>query len=115
MKLHGMSQTVGFFASIGLGAFWAYLVSIIEVVGGILLIAGYLIQIAGTLLAVVMTVAIIRVTGPIGFEMSFTPLLLGIGALTVAISGCGKYSICNMFHRKNCTTCEDSGKCGCQH
>jgi uncharacterized membrane protein YphA (DoxX/SURF4 family) len=39
-KLSDMPSTVGFFASLGLGAFFAWLVALVELLGGVSLILG---------------------------------------------------------------------------
>jgi putative oxidoreductase len=114
-KLSNMQQTIQFFGMIGFGAFWAWLVSLVEVIGGVLLVVGYATQIAGILLFITMAVAVEKIFGQAGFMGSLGAIMLGVSALVIAISGCGKYSICGMAHGKNCTTCKADGMCGCQH
>ncbi|MDB4984655.1 MAG: DoxX family protein [Patescibacteria group bacterium] len=112
-KLNDMHGTIAFFASLGFGAFFAWLVAIIEILGGASLILGLWSKFFSFLLAITMIVAIIKVTGPVGIEMSFAPLLLLSVAIAVLFSGCGAYSICRFGHR-NCNECAD-GTCGCAH
>ncbi len=115
MKFADMSQTVMWFGSIGLGAFWAWVAALVEFIGGIMIVAGIGTQIAGILLAITMIVAITKVTGQNGFMMSLTPIMLGVSSLVIALSGCGKYSACGMMHGKDCTNCKENSKCNCQH
>lgn len=115
MKLSDMSMTVQFFGMIGFGAFWAWVVSLTELVAGIAMVIGFGTQIAGLLLFITMTVATIKMFGQAGFMGSLGPIMLGISSLSIALSGCGKHSVCNMMHGKNCGTCKDGGKCVCQH
>lgn len=94
-KLTNMDATVGFFASLGLAAFFAYVVALIEFLGGIALLVGYYTQVAGWLLAVVMFFAIILVKGKAGFVGGYEfDLLLLLSSLGMAFIGSGKYSLC---------------------
>ena len=115
LKFHDMAQTIGFFAGLGLGAFWAYLVTIVEFVGGIFMVIGLFTQLIGFLFTIIMIVAIAKVTGHGGFAASLTPIMIGVTSLALAISGCGRYSTCGMMHGKDCTSCKADGKCSCQH
>lgn len=115
MKLANMEQTIGFFAMMGFGTFWAYVVAIIELVGGILMVVGYGTRIAGLLLGIIMIIAIVKVHAAQGFGMVMGPLMIAASALAISVSGCGKYSVCGMCHGKNCNDCKEGGKCVCQH
>ncbi len=116
-KLQGMEGTIGFFKSIGLGAFMAYAVALIEFLGGLSMILGIGTAVFGVLLAVVMVGAIFTVkskgglTGPGGFELDLA--LLGM-ALGIAMSGPGRFRICG---GKTCAciggVCKDGCGCGC--
>src|SRR3989344_6474550 len=57
VKLSDMSGTVGFFASLGFAPFWAYLVTGVELVGGLMVLFGVQARVAAAFLAVVMLVA----------------------------------------------------------
>ena len=114
-KLAHMTPTIGYFASIGFGAFFAYLVAILEFAGGIGLIIGWWTRFFSLSLAIIMVFAIILATRHMGFMGSETPLLLIAGTLTVFLSGCGKYSMCAKMHGARCAACKADGKCECQH
>lgn len=112
MKLSSMEGTIGFFASLGIGAFFAWLVAIIETVGGIALVLGVFSKIFGALLAIIMIVAIIKVKLPFGFMALELELMLLVTAITTLFNGCGKYSVCRLFH-KNCSQCKGGHSCMC--
>lgn len=114
-KLADMNQTVAMFSTMGFTAFWAWVASLTEFIGGIMLVVGIGTQIAGILLLITMAVAVIKVTGPNGFMMSMSPIALGAAALAIGLSGCGRYSGCKMMHSKDCAACKENGTCGCQH
>ncbi|WP_028782367.1 DoxX family protein [Thalassobacillus devorans] len=63
----GIGNTVGFFDSIGVPGFLAYVVATIELVGGIALILGLGTKIAASLFAVIMLGAIFTVKLSAGF------------------------------------------------
>jgi putative oxidoreductase len=98
----GMDGVAGFFASLGIpaAALVAWIVMIVELVGGILLIVGFLTQIVGILLALDMLGAIIFAflgrgapfieQGSISWEKE---LIFGIAALCIALAGPGAWSV----------------------
>jgi putative oxidoreductase len=102
----GMDGVGGFFGSLGIPApgLMAWIVTIVEVVGGILLIIGFLTQIAGILLALDMLGVIIFAyfgqgtplldRGVISWEME---LVFGIGALCIALAGPGAWAVDDML------------------
>lgn len=63
----GITNTVGFFDSIGIPGVLAYVVAIIELVGGIIIILGFGTRIVSILFALIMLGAIITVKFPLGF------------------------------------------------
>jgi uncharacterized membrane protein YphA (DoxX/SURF4 family) len=63
----GIENTAGWFASIGLPSFLAYLVAAIELAGGIALIIGLGTRIVAALLAIIMLGAILKVKLGAGF------------------------------------------------
>lgn len=63
----GISGTVGWFSSIGLPGFLAYVIAIIEVAGGIAMILGIGTRIVAALFALVMLGAIFMVKISVGF------------------------------------------------
>ena len=62
----GITNTVGFFDSIGIPGFMAYVIALIELIGGIALILGIGTQIVSVLFAVIMLGAIFTVKLPAG-------------------------------------------------
>ncbi len=93
-KLGNMDGTISFFASIGFPAFLAYLVALVEFLGGIAVLLGVYLTYAGTLLAIVMLVAIVVVKSSKGFVggFEFDVVLLAL-ALAIPALGAGKYAV----------------------
>ena len=109
--LHGAQKTfeqtfagvTGFFESLGipLAAVAAPAVSLLELVGGVLLIIGAVTRIVALLLAINMVVAVAAVHIAAGFFVAdggyeFV-LLLGAVALVIALLGAGKFSVDEML------------------
>lgn len=113
-KLSNMEGTVAFFGSLGLGAFLAWAVALVETVGGLSLIIGYLSKFFATALAIIMIVAIFKVKISMGFAATEIDLMLLVTTLAVLFSGCGKYSVCRYCHN-GCADCSANGSCGCGH
>jgi putative oxidoreductase len=102
----GMDGVAGFFASLGIPAasLVAWIVMIVELVGGILLIIGFLTQIVGILLALDMLGAIIFAylgrgapfieNGAISWERE---LVFGVAALCLALAGPGAWAVDDML------------------
>lgn len=103
-KLTGIEGVVGFFGNIGIPmpGIMAWVVAIVEFVGGIMVLVGYRVQIPGVLLAIVMLVAIITVK--LGadnvFQSMRLELMLLLASLYIATSGSGKYSIDDSMGKK---------------
>ncbi|MFJ7952885.1 DoxX family protein [Lysinibacillus sp. NPDC096418] len=103
----GISNIAGYFDSIGIPGFMAYLVAIIELIGGIAIILGFATRLVGALLTIVMVVAIftaklsvgfIGADGLAGYEFD---LALGAIALYFALSGASDYSLdAKLFNKK---------------
>jgi len=96
-KFGNMDQTIGFFGSLGLPSVVAYLVAIVELLGGIAMIVGFYTTTFGFLLSIVMVGAIFLVkigkmdAGLIGgYELELTLLA---ASLAVALVGAGKFSV----------------------
>lgn len=99
----GVDGVAGFFASIGIPAagLVAWIVTIVELVGGAFLIVGFLTQIVGILLALDMLGAIIFAylgrgspfLNESGFMSWEKELVFGIAALCLALAGPGAWSI----------------------
>lgn len=98
----GIENTVGFFESLGILGFLAYIVAIIELVGGIMLILGLKTKFVGALLVIIMAVAIFKVKLAAGFMGNGKmagyefDLLLLTASLFFAL---GEDSIASLDHR----------------
>lgn len=95
----GIGGVSGFFASVGVPApqLAAVVVSLLETVGGLALIAGVLTRVVGLLLAVDMIAALLLVHRPNGFFAGNggieLVLLLGAAALALALTGPGALAL----------------------
>ena len=89
-----LDQTIGFFSTLGLSAFFVYLVAAVELLGGLAMLFGAWTKWAGYLLAIDMFFAIVLVKGSAGFlggyEFELTLLLTALG---VAFMGPGLCSL----------------------
>ncbi|MGG3806165.1 DoxX family protein [Metabacillus fastidiosus] len=63
----GIENTVGFFESLGLPGFTAYMVALIELIGGIAVILGLGTRIISILFVIILAVAIVKVKLAAGF------------------------------------------------
>jgi uncharacterized membrane protein YphA (DoxX/SURF4 family) len=89
----GIVNTSRWFDSLGLPGILAYGVALLEVLGGIALMAGLATRLLSALYIIVMTVAIYKVKfagGFLGFELELTFLVISLALL---ISGGGIYSV----------------------
>ena len=90
------SGTGGFFSSIGLPSEMAPLIGLLELMGGVLLIAGILTRVAASLVAIEMLTIMVYVkklqsfSGKNGLELE---LLIFVVLLTVIVLGPGRISI----------------------
>ncbi len=95
-KLGSMDQTIGFFAQIGVPVFLAWLISLGEFVGGILLILGLYTRVAAIWLGLIMFGAISLVHlknglfGPGGYEYPLT--MLAVQVVLIMLGG-GNWSV----------------------
>lgn len=96
-KLTGIDGVIGFFGGIGipLPSIMAWVVAIVEFVGGIMVLVGFRIQIPALLLAITMLVAIL--TTKLGVDNMFQSmrleLILMLVSLALMTMGSGKYSV----------------------
>ncbi len=93
LKWQDMPSTIGFFATLGFAPFWAYLVSTIELLGGLALIVGVLTKWSGWLLAIIMFVAIYSVSGQGGFDSYSSNLVLLATSAALALLPPGHYAV----------------------
>ena len=106
MKLFGgIEGTTTFFANLGipLAGFFAYIVGMVEFVGGILLILGVIVKISSLVLLIDMVIATLLVHLPKGFLISnggaeFTLSLIA-GLVALLILGEGKLSLQKVFKK----------------
>lgn len=63
----GIENTVGFFESLGLPGFSAYIVALVELVGGIAMVLGVGTRVVSILFAIVLAVAVVKVKLAGGF------------------------------------------------
>ena len=80
----GMLAGLGFGVTAGL---FAWLVALIEFVGGIAILAGWQTRIFALLLAIIMVVAIVMVKLPTGFAAATSDIVLLGVSLTLAFAG----------------------------
>ncbi|OAJ73899.1 oxidoreductase [Brevibacillus sp. SKDU10] len=94
----GIENIVGFFESIGLPGFLAYVVGTIELVGGILLILGLGTRVISFLLMVIMVGATLKVKLAAGFIGGYElDLALFAMALYLALSGSSMAAVDNLL------------------
>lgn len=102
-KLQNTTGVIGFFGSLGFSPMMAYIVIIVELLGGLFILLGFFVRPVGILLAVVMATAISSVhlkNGLLaqgGYEFPLTLLLI---SLAVSAAGAGRYSL-PRFIKKN--------------
>jgi putative oxidoreductase len=95
----GFHGVAGMFGHMGipLPLFFAVVVSLVEFVGGILLIAGIAVQVSAALIAIDMSVAILKAHLPHGFWAKNDgfewPLMLLASAVCLALAGGGAWSL----------------------
>lgn len=105
-KLTDMEGTIAFFGSLGLGVFFAWLVAIVETVGGAFMLLGLWTCLAGSALAVTMVMAIILVKSKMGFPAIEIDIAMLAAALAVVVMGSGKYGL-----NKCCKMCMNKSSC----
>lgn len=111
MKLMDMGATAGFLHSVmpvsmGIATVLAWILALVETLGGLAMVLGVYTHIAGWLLAVVMLVAFIFVKSKMPFVAGEIDLMLLVTSLGIAIGGPGKLALCAGCGKM-------SGKCAC--
>jgi len=100
---YGLAGTAGFFEGLGFrpGRVFATVASASEVAGGLLLALGLLGPVGPALMLAVMIVAMISVHWPNGLFAATNgvevPLLYATGAVALALTGPGRYSLDGLF------------------
>lgn len=103
----GIPTVGGFFGSVGIPAplFFAYVVTWVEILGGIALILGFLTNLAAVLLAIEMAVALFFVHLPSGFyvnEGGYEFVLLLLAAIvTIGLVGPGRWALDEKFVKRS--------------
>lgn len=94
-KLTGIEGTTEFFGSLGIpmAGIMAWVVGLIEFVGGLMVLTGFKITIPSLLLAIIMVVALLTTKLGGEFRAARLDLLLLFVTLALAIIGSGKYSL----------------------
>ena len=93
-KITGMEGTIGFIGSLGFPAFFAYLVTAFEFLGGLAVLLGVFTRWGAAAIAIVMVFAIILVKFKVGFIGGYElDLVLLLNALALIAAGEGKYSV----------------------
>lgn len=96
-KLTGIEGVQGFFGNVGIpmASVMAWVVALVEFLGGIMILIGYKVQIPGYLLAIVMLVAMYVILGreDSGFGSIRLELMLLLTSLALTMTGPGSYSL----------------------
>lgn len=96
----GIENVSGFFSSLGLPGFMAYVVAIVELVGGIAMILGLGTRIVGALFALVMLTAILTAKRSAGFVGGYEfEMMLLAGGVLMLLSSSRLYSLDSVFKR----------------
>ncbi len=106
-KLNNIDMVIEGFGKMGLVPIFAYIVSLVEFLGGIAMILGIAVRYAGILISIVMIVAIVKVHLPMGYSLQNNGyeyvLVLLLAALAVTTLGAGKYSLTHWWTNRAMT------------
>ncbi len=106
MKATDMTMTLSGFATMGFNAFWAYLVTVVELLGGMAVLLGVYTRLAAVPLTITMIVATYVLRS--NMAMIFSPLMLFFASLALVLAGSGKYSVAQkMCNCESCDNCTD--------
>jgi putative oxidoreductase len=122
-KLVNMEGTTNFFSQIGLNGFWAWVVALVETIGGAVLILGIFTQYAAALLSIILIVAIVMVKYKFGgptllgkFAAGEVDLALLGSTLALMFAGAGKISLSRWCKcHKDGSDCKVCDVMGCDH
>lgn len=92
-KLTMITMVAGFFSSMGLPAWVAWLVAIVETLGGAAMLLGVYTRFFGIALAIIMASAYFIAHMPQGFAASQTVIVLFLVNLAIVAMGPGKYAL----------------------
>ncbi len=109
-KLTNIGMVSGFFGTLGVPSFLAWVVALGEFLGGLAMILGVGVKYAGWLLAAIMFFAILLVKGKSGFVGGYEfELSLFLLALGLSFSGAGACSVMAKMGKKKdmCGACAD--------
>lgn len=111
-KVADLAGTVQFFGEAGFAPFWAYLVSFVELIGGIAVLLGVFTCIASALLTIIMMVAIYVLRE--NLQMAMTPISVFFSTLALTLAGGGKYSLMKKCcgHGNSSNSCGSGSCCG---
>ncbi|MFD2531830.1 DoxX family protein [Gracilimonas halophila] len=102
-KLTGIEGVQGFFGNIGipLAGIMAWVVALVEFLGGIMVLIGYKVEVPGILLAFTMLVAIftVKMGGDGGFSGMRLEIILMLASLAIAMMNTGSYSLDNILDK----------------
>jgi putative oxidoreductase len=107
-KLTGIEKISGLMSDIGLFAplFWAYLVAIVEFLGGLAVILGVYLRCFAKLLAVIMLVALLTVKINAGFKAARLDIALLGSTLALAFLGGGGWQLVKKECFDWCAVCK---------
>jgi uncharacterized membrane protein YphA (DoxX/SURF4 family) len=109
----GVDGVAGFFSKVGIpfASVMAWVVSLVETIGGAFLILGFSTQISAALIAFIMIVAVVAVKASKGFISGYElDVSLFAGAIALLLQGAGKYSVDAKICGGTCAGCCD-GNC----
>lgn len=97
-------SSAAWFAHHGFPGYFAYISGVLELFGGLMLIAGLFTRVAALLLAIEMAVALWKVHGllsdPLAVQNYQFPLMMGVAAFALATVGAGALSLDQVFFRQ---------------
>lgn len=97
---NGIENAAGFFTSLGLASFLAYITAVIEIIGGIMMIAGLGTRVVGFLFAIIMVGAIVTVKLSLGLINGFEfELALLAMSITLVMTGSPWVSIDRLIYK----------------
>lgn len=120
-KFINMTDMIAVFGEWGLASYWAYIIATTELLAGLALVLGAFVWLAAALIVVEMAVAIYVVIIPNTVGQDFLPryifgwgqnLIYAVAALSLALSGSGKWSLTGEWLKRRGMACK---KCRSDH